>query len=515
MSDTKAASLLKRGSFYLLLAALLVGTLWRGGYYLHSVSWTGVGSQLPSLVFIALLLLAGAWEISVDVASRQRDVMASPAGIMLLVFLLFSAAGIVWSISPSDTIRQVLLLTGYVLVLFTVRGQLLREGRRIQSLATSWLVYVAAFASAWAIISYLFRISPFAYVKDDLMRASSTFEYSNALSCFCLMALPLAFAIMEKEKPEDRPLNVAGGAIIAAAALITFSRLGLVLFAALAVFFVVLYWRRGFVLSVLVSLGLGVAAAVLAMITQEAGYPIIGLVAVILVMVASYLMQMLIEKVENKRLLTAGAIAAVAAGLLLALISLSFSGQVQDIIANRFGTEMNYESLLGHRLDVYRGALDAIQAKPVGGSGLGTFADFYQNYTITTDPTIFAHNVVIQMASDTGLIGVILFSVFLVYSVVLALRKFFGRSSPLMRSLAASLAVFVLYSMFDWEWYIPVLTAWFMVIVALMEFGDSFPEPEAVAAATSNPKTRSKSPAGAKKRPGSRKKARGRKGRKA
>jgi O-antigen ligase len=278
-----------------------------------------------------------------------------------------------------------------------------------------------------------------------------------------------------------------------------------VLLAAMSIFFVIQYWRRGMALSVLVSIGLGLAAAVLSMITQEAGYPIIGLAAVIVVVAASYAMQMLIESVKDKRLLAGGAIAAIAAGLLTALLSLAFSDRVQNIITSRFGSEMNYESLFGHRLDVYRGALDAFRAKPVGGSGLGTFADFYQDYAITTDPTIFAHNVVIQMAADTGLVGVILFSLFLIYTVALAVKRFIGGSSPLMRSLAASVAVFVLYSMFDWEWYIPVLAAWFMVIVALMEFGDSFPEPATGGIEAGSIKVMAKTASGSKRRRSSKK----------
>ena len=172
--------LAKKTSLYILFAVLLVGTLWRGGYFPQQ-KWP----------FAIGLLLAGAVELAVFISSGGWRGLRSFGLASLAVFTIYALATRVWSITPADSDRESLLLLGYLATFFVVRGQLLRDGEKVFDTVAQWFVYTASFTAGWGLISFLWRWEPYATRLDNGVRAGSTFEYANALSCFSLMALPV------------------------------------------------------------------------------------------------------------------------------------------------------------------------------------------------------------------------------------------------------------------------------------------------------------------------------------
>jgi O-antigen ligase len=112
--------------------------------------------------------------------------------------------------------------------------------------------------------------------------------------------------------------------------------------------------------------------------------------------------------------------------------------------------------------------MDAFRVQPVKGSGLGSFSQVFTEHTIAVY-TKYAHNLFLQMAVDTGVLGVALLGLFIGYVVVLSGWWIVVASHPLVRAMALSSLIFISYNMFDWEWYVPALTAWFMVGAACLE----------------------------------------------
>lgn len=394
----------RQGSLYLLLGALLVGTMWSGAYF-----------PAPKWVLTALLLAAGAWELAAARSRRELRLPRSPLLLLLLVLGLLSAAGMIISVSPADTLRESLLVFGYAAAAFTILSRLARDRDGTLAGVMTWAVYTAGIVSAWGVVTYLYRIAPYAGPVDGIYRAGSTFEYSNAFSCFSLMTLPVTVALLRRVKGGERVLVAATASLQVAAVCLSLSRFGILALAVLLLFLLAAGWRDGAFITTLLALAPGVAVA--------------------------------------------------AAGLVA-------GGRAASVVSQRFVEGFSFSRIFPHRLDTFAGAADAFRTRPLAGSGLGTFAEVYQQFA-NASYTKFAHNLVLQMAVDTGVIGAALMALFLIYVLALCLwrlaksREGVALSTP--RALALSLLPFIAYNMFDWEWYVPALTAWFVVLAACME----------------------------------------------
>ncbi|MHB1382492.1 MAG: O-antigen ligase family protein, partial [Thermoleophilia bacterium] len=138
--------------------------------------------------------------------------------------------------------------------------------------------------------------------------------------------------------------------------------------------------------------------------------------------------------------------------------------------AERFGEGFAWSRMLPHREDTWAGALEAFRERPLKGWGLGSFPQVYQEYSFTSY-TKYAHNLVLQAAVDSGVIGAALMALFLLYVTALCLLRLARRADPTARAASVAGLVFICFNLFDWEWYVPVLAAWFMVVASLAAQG--------------------------------------------
>jgi len=175
--------------------------------------------------------------------------------------------------------------------------------------------------------------------------------------------------------------------------------------------------------------------------------------------------------------LALGITTALLAGLaLVAAVPLAVKNErMRVVLDTRFRDGMNLSRLLPHRLDTWQCTADAFRSSPVKGSGLGSFPTVFTQHAIAVY-TKYAHNLILQAAVDTGVIGASLLVVFLGYVVLRSawlILPFNNKQDaavlPLTRAFAVASLVFIAYNMFDWEWYVPALTAWFMLGVACTE----------------------------------------------
>lgn len=462
-SSSRMPGLINRAGLYILMGALLLGALWSGGYF-----------PTPKWILAGLLLLAGLWEIAVNAFLGHKGVARSPAIWCFAAFVILALASSFWTVASGQTAREAVLLTGYLCALFVARSQIARSGARGAIAMQHWLVYTAGFAAAWGIATFLLRIHPYLTFLDGLFRAASTFEYPNALGCFELMALPVTLALHQESSRKEKPLFATVAVFEIAAVILAFSRLGLVLLMAVLVYFLLTARRRSlFMESALITItGFLMAAAALAL--GEAGYGKTGLVAVAGLAMLSYLGQSRAGPLKGRSALKSHflfprasiPVAAAGGGAIATLIALS--GRSQLIIKERFGEGFSYSRLFPHRQKTWAAAYQAFSDRPLKGWGLGAFPEIFSRYQ-PVQFTKFAHNAVLQMAVDTGIFGAILFSLFLAYAVLLSLWRLLGKSDLMPRALAIGALAFIAYNMFDWEWYVPAITAWFMVILACLE----------------------------------------------
>lgn len=442
------------------MAALLLGTMWRGGYFTE-----------PKLVLASLLLLAGSWEIVTAVSLGERRILRSPALWIFTVLTALATASLFWNEAPGRAGLEAALMAGYLAALLVARSQVLRSGGAAAGSLLRWLVYAACFTAVWGIVAYLLRIYPYVVFVDHFLRAGSVFEYSNALSCFQLMALPVTLAFFLTAGKADRPVFAAAAALQIAAVALAFSRLGAAMLLVMLAFFLASAWRRGLAPETFLTMLAGLIMAAAALAFGEAEQGEIGVAVVTLLTVSLYAGQAFAATAKGRPLFNrAFALFAVLGGL-TAAVFFAISHRTQVILSSRFIEGLSADRLLPHRQVTWNSAWQAFMDRPAGGWGLGSFYEIFSRYQ-EAQFTRYAHNVVLQMAVDTGIVGAVLTALFLGYAAALGVWRLFGRFDLMGRALAASALVFIVYNMFDWEWYIPALTAWFMVIVACLEAGE-------------------------------------------
>ncbi|MHB1389755.1 MAG: O-antigen ligase family protein [Thermoleophilia bacterium] len=453
----ESSAVVRSLGLYLLMGGLLLAPLWSGGYF-----------ATPKWVLAVIFVTAGGWELSLAVADGRRGLLRSPALWLFAVFTCYAAVSVFWNDTPDGAGREALLLTGYLGVFLVIRSQRLRDRRRTDDILFNWLAYIATFVSGWGIITYLLRASPYASVVEGMLRAGSTFEYSNALSCFGLMSLPVTLALFLDREQRERPLYAMAATLQFAAVSLAFSRLGLVALVAEMIYFLFIAGRRGLFPQTLLIPAIGLLVAMTALVLGEAQQAGMGVMAVAVLIVLAWSGQAYVAGDSRRSFPKRTGVAVALVTVLGAAGLIAASSRARQLLADRFGEGFSADRLLPHRQETWTAAWRAWRDRPVRGWGLDAFAGIFSRYQ-TAHYTRFAHNLVLQLAVDTGVIGAALIALFLGYVAVLCAWRLLGRGDLMRRALAIGALAFIAYNMFDWEWYVPALTAWFMVAVACLE----------------------------------------------
>jgi hypothetical protein len=122
----------------------------------------------------------------------------------------------------------------------------------------------------------------------------------------------------------------------------------------------------------------------------------------------------------------------------------------------------SYFATLGSgRYDIWRVSLDAFAAHPIGGLGQDNFVDYYLLHRRTAEEPSYSHSFELQLLASTGIVGFVLFAVFLV-AALCAARPARLRRDGIGAAVAAAcilpLVVWVIHGSVDWFWPIPALS---------------------------------------------------------
>ncbi len=144
-----------------------------------------------------------------------------------------------------------------------------------------------------------------------------------------------------------------------------------------------------------------------------------------------------------------------AAGVLLIIAAISAAGGY-FVLSERTGGFMGIERSFTERLNYFYGALAAFSEAPLTGHGAGSFyLTYFPHIRPGADETRYAHNVVLQTLSETGIAGLvalsILFGVFL-YRCVRGIRQ--GMADTPYPAILAGGAAFFVHNMLDFTFYV-------------------------------------------------------------
>lgn len=123
------------------------------------------------------------------------------------------------------------------------------------------------------------------------------------------------------------------------------------------------------------------------------------------------------------------------------------------------------------RLMLWKGALNIIKANPLIGTGVGTFASIYPLFQYGGLYSTHAHNIYLEIFSETGLLGIISFIsifVFIIGKAVHSTRQQQGVLYELSLALLAGALGFMVHNAIDFEWSMAAAGLLFWGIVGLI-----------------------------------------------
>jgi O-Antigen ligase len=165
---------------------------------------------------------------------------------------------------------------------------------------------------------------------------------------------------------------------------------------------------------------------------------------------------------------TALAVVAVAAGFAVGLIvSHGHPGRYISQQWHGFAhqetsaTSSHFTDVGSGRYDFWRVSLDAFKAHPVSGIGMDNFADYYIPRGRSGENPSWPHSLEMRLLAMTGIIGAVLFTVFIVLAFVAAITAR-RRGPPLGRVIVAAAMLpaveWLIHGSIDWFWEMPALS---------------------------------------------------------
>lgn len=113
------------------------------------------------------------------------------------------------------------------------------------------------------------------------------------------------------------------------------------------------------------------------------------------------------------------------------------------------------------RYDIWRVALDAFLAHPIQGLGQDNFGDYYTRHRRTGVEVLWTHSWELRLLAHTGLVGTILFLLFLVPALGAAVRtrrRTEGFAGALAGIALLPVVVWLIHGSIDWFWEMPALS---------------------------------------------------------
>jgi O-antigen ligase len=300
-------------------------------------------------------------------------------------------------------------------------------GCRTRSEQLAAAVVVAATATVVSVIGLNEYVERW-HAGNALWRVFAGFVNPDFLAGYLLMTVPLTAGLLIVAKtPAMKLLAVTGFILQAACLIVTFSRLGFAALTFSLILFGLLLLRSG-------AAGRSNRKAILLVFVLLAG---------VVVVAGGPLL---------RRLLASG--------------GESYSAQF--------------------RLYTWRGTARMVAANPVLGTGVGSFETAYQPYAVVSY-TQHAHNGFLQLAAETGLLGLLLFIAGIAMTIWSALRVLFRKVEPpieesvapaamshpfesraLLAALVAGFAAAVLHNLFDSDFYTPANAFMFAAVCGLI-----------------------------------------------
>ena len=396
---------------------------------------------------------------------------------LLVGFVVWNGISITWSAAPDRSwnyFNRGLAYLAFAAIGLAV-GATVRRAPRTVAFGLAALIGVVCL---WALAG---KVVPALYEDyGRFARLRSPVAYWNALALVAALGLPLGLWIAAARQ-HARELRAAGVLLVyvlGIALALTYSRGGLLAAVFAVVAYLVLARER---VDAILALGLAVAAAVPPLawgLTQPgvaedfqsratrvddgAWFGVIVILAGIAAYGLAWLAVPRRLSAQRERLVVRGAVVtAIVIGLASAVVGLS--GSSDDVVPQGPSRQLSTGS--NNRGTWWREAWEAFEEQPVIGVGAGAFEYVHRMLRESKIDVTEPHNLALQFAAETGLVGLALFAGAMGAGLVAVWRR---RGDPASLALGLALPTYVLHGLLDYDWDFVAVTAPVLVATGVL-----------------------------------------------
>lgn len=372
-----------------------IASLLLGASVAEAVLWDGGYAPAPRVVFV---VLASAGLAACFADDRRACVAAarSPAIVALAVLGVLGLVSVSWTVGGTgDTLRWGFVTLGYFAVAVCAGALVGGAGSAAQAgeVAFRLALGVAALAvvsGAVGLVATAAATGPYADQIGGRWRPGGTLEYAPALALLQVSALPVFAALLWREPPGWRS------------------------------------WRR-------VAGGLGAGVAVVVVVLSGSRLELALGAVVVLASVP----------------LTAWRLRARARAAAVGMVALAVVAAVVLVSPAGTGSGRRDGGVTHGRIALWRAGVETFADRPLAGAGADAFLVASVRHQ-RDGPTVFAHDLPLELAVELGIAGLLAALALYVASVV-ALRQ---SRAPTRALFAPAVLAFLVASLVDWPWHL-------------------------------------------------------------
>lgn len=346
-----------------------------------------------SIYGILIILLITASYLLIKAKSEIYLSINSPL-LWILLFFIWGACSFIWSVSKVRTIIETIQQLTYILVFVFV----IYTSEEIKEKVGKIILLVGTLIGFYGILQYMLVNS---------QGIVGTFPHHNPFGIYLVMLFSIAWSINLKTK------------------------------------------KKIFFVSSLILL--------IALFLSASRGSILCLVLSFWLIFINFNKKDLISGIKRTFLLITSSLAITFGIIYIAPIIQNLNSSVGILIKGLIRTEDFSPSAIGGRISFWKVALKLFISKPLNGYGLGTYyTSYYSKYEYNGWYSRFAHNTYLQILSEQGVIGLILFIFFLSTCFIIALRVIKKKYNNIWinGAMAGSFA-FLLHIGIDFSWNFP------------------------------------------------------------
>jgi O-Antigen ligase len=458
------------------LAALLAGPVvlafFSGGYFDEPREWAGMLAWV--LVIVAALVTR---------APLPRTGPGRLAVLGLAALTAWTALSMLWApiagAAQDDTQRLLVYLGFFVAAVALLRGS--GAIRAVEPALAAGALIVIGYGLAGRLVP---DVVPIAASDTAFGRLDQPLTYWNAMGALAAIGIVLCARIAGDETRAVwmRAAAAATAAPLGMAVYLSFSRAAILAVAVGAIVTVALVPERRQVRAVIVTLAAGLLAAIPAALlpavralegsgSTKTWQGAVALVALAAIALAAALLTRRLARGEHEaaplRLPRPRWILALLVGLLAVGTVAAAAAERRSGNPTTGASTQRLASVESNRYAYWRVAFDDFTTAPLQGPGSGAFRVAWRRERTIDDPAKDAHSLYLETLTELGLIGLAALAAFLA-GLGLAAARAYRAGAVRVAGPAAALATWAVHAGLDWDWEMPALTLFALVLAAAL-----------------------------------------------